>query len=143
MTRRTRFLALAVLAVLAGCDRSADTESSGAGAVPSPGLARGELLSYACIACHSLSSGGSHQVGPSLHGIFGRTAGTAGGFAYSDALERSGIVWTPAELDRWLADPAGFLPGTTMTFTGFNSAEDRSALIDYLVQATTDSNVAE
>jgi cytochrome c len=51
-------------------------------------------------------------------------------------LRQSGIVWSPAELDRWLADPAGFLPGTTMAFTGYQSAADRSALIAYLVTAT-------
>ena len=104
------------------------------------GTERGRLLSQACQACHSLEAGGSHLVGPNLAGIFGRPAGTAAGFSnYSPALLRSGIVWSTAELDRWLADPAGFLPGTTMAFTGYQSAADRSALIAYLVTATDPS----
>lgn len=105
-----------------------------------PDMDRGRLLGQACLACHSLEPGGAHLVGPNLAGIFGRPAGTAAGFSnYSPALQRSGIVWSTAELDRWLADPAGFLPGTTMAFTGYQSAADRSALIAFLVTATDPS----
>jgi cytochrome c len=97
---------------------------------------RGELLSLACQACHTLTESGSHQVGPNLYGIFGRSAGQSPGFDYTSALRESGIVWSPSELDRWLADPAGFLPGTTMAFTGYQTADDRAALIEYLLDVT-------
>jgi cytochrome c len=99
---------------------------------------RGELLSLACQACHSLTPGGPQMVGPTLHGVFGRSAATAPGYNnYSSALRNSGLVWSPAELDQWLADPAGYLPGTLMAFTGYQSAEDRAALIAFLQAATT------
>lgn len=93
-------------------------------------------MSLACQACHSLSEGGPNQVGPNLFGIFGRAAGQAPGFNYSPALRESGITWSATELDRWLADPTGYLPGTTMVFAGYQSAEDRDALIGFLVEAT-------
>jgi cytochrome c len=75
-------------------------------------------------------------IGPNLHGVFGRRAAAVAGFAYSPALAQSGLVWTPASLDAWLANPAGFVTGTTMTFTGYRSAEDRRDLIAYLLRAT-------
>jgi len=132
--RRRLFLGCVVLA--AGC--SAPQEPADPTAPPAAAVdnRRGELLSLACQACHTLTQGGSHQVGPNLYGIFGRTAGQAPGFTYTPALRDSGIVWSPSELDRWLADPAGYLPGTTMAFTGYQVAEDRAALINYLVDAT-------
>lgn len=118
---------------------AADSVPGGAAQADPAVLARGELLSFACQACHSLARGGPHIIGPNLSGLFGRPAATASGFGgYSAALVESGIVWTPAVLDRWLADPAGFLPGTTMAFTGYRSAEDRAALIAFLLAATAD-----
>ena len=129
---------LVACALLVGCGPPATP-----GGVPAPEQMngdRGRLLSQACQACHSLEAGGPHLVGPNLSGIFGRRAGTAAGFGnYSPALLRSGIVWSPVELERWLADPAGFLPGTTMAFTGYQSAADRSVLIDFLMTATDPS----
>jgi cytochrome c len=99
-------------------------------------LKRGQLLSLACAACHSFGSGEKTIVGPNLHGVFGRAAGEVEGFDYSAALRSSGLVWTPRALDAWLADPASFVAGTKMTFTGYRSAEDRRDLIAYLLQAT-------
>jgi cytochrome c len=125
------------LAMLAGCEFATGPEVS----TPAPSVVdrRGELLSLACQACHSLDSTGSHQVGPNLFAVFGRVAGTNQGFDYSTALRDSRIVWSPVELDGWLADPTGFLPGTTMAFTGYQQADDRAALIQFLVTATASS----
>ena len=99
-------------------------------------LVRGELLSLACVVCHTLGPGESHLAGPNLHGVFGRMAGSAGGFAYSAALQEAGIVWTPDELDLWLAEPDDFVPGNNMVFAGYRSASDRTELLAYLLHAT-------
>jgi cytochrome c len=68
--------------------------------------------------------------------VFGRPAASVDGFAYSPALKESGLVWTPRALDAWLANPASFVAGTTMAFTGYRSVEDRRDLIAYLLRVT-------
>jgi cytochrome c len=102
-------------------------------------LRRGELLSLACQACHTLKAGEPDNIGPNLSGIFGRSAAARSSFAYSDALRGSGIVWTPAAVEAWLGDPAGFLPGTIMAFAGYRSGEDRRALVAFLLRATREN----
>ena len=97
---------------------------------------RGELLSYACIVCHTLGPGEEHLIGPNLNGIFGRAAASAPDFPYSDALREAGIFWTPAELDTWLARPDDFVPGNLMVFAGIYSVSDRTDLLAYLLRET-------
>jgi cytochrome c len=99
-------------------------------------VARGELLGLACAACHRFRAEEGTLVGPHLQGVFGRKAASIEGFNYSPALRASGLVWTPRSLEAWLANPAGFVEGTTMPFTGYRSAEDRRDLIAYLLRAT-------
>lgn len=135
--RVRQLVILLAMAVLAACDSSDGPAGTASEVSARVDDRRGEMLSYACMACHTLDRGGAHQIGPNLHGMFGRAAGSLPDFAYSDALRASDFVWTPGELDNWLSDPAGFLPGTTMAFTGYRQAEDRRALIAFLVAATT------
>jgi cytochrome c len=99
-------------------------------------VARGETLSLACIACHTLRPGADHMLGPNLGRMFGAAAASQDGFSYSAALVESGLVWTPRALDAWLAAPSSFVPGTSMVFAGYASADDRSDLIGYLLTAT-------
>jgi len=98
--------------------------------------ARGEILGLACAACHRFRADEGTLIGPNLHGVFGRPAASVEGFAYSPALKASGLVWTPRSLEAWLANPQGFVVGTTMAFTGYRSVEDRRDLIAYLLRAT-------
>ena len=99
-------------------------------------FARGELLGFACAACHRFRADEGTLIGPHLEGGFGRTAGSVAGFNYSPALKESGLVWTPRSLEAWLANPSGFVEGTTMAFTGYRAADDRRDLIAYLLRAT-------
>jgi cytochrome c len=68
--------------------------------------------------------------------LFGRRAGGVAGFEYSGAMKGSGIVWSAATLDRFLADPLRVVPGTTMTYAGVADAQERADLIAYLRVAT-------
>jgi cytochrome c len=117
-------------AIESGAEYLDDPELAGAD------LERGKLLSLACAACHTFGAGERVIIGPNLHGIFGRRAASLPDFAYSPALRASGLYWTPRTVAAWLADPQGFVSGTTMTFTGYRSAEDRRDLIAYLLRAT-------
>ncbi|MEO8466720.1 MAG: c-type cytochrome [Gammaproteobacteria bacterium] len=97
---------------------------------------RGQLLSYACAACHTFGVGGGTLIGPNLHAVFGRRAAAVAGFDYSPALLGSGLVWTPVSLEAWLNEPGSFVVGTKMAFTGYRSPDDRRDLIAYLLRAT-------
>lgn len=83
-----------------------------------------------CKACHSVEPGETRS-GPSLAGIVGRRAGAAPGFGYSAGMRDYGKVWTERELDAFLANPTGTVPGTKMPLPTRN-AEARRAIIEYL-----------
>lgn len=93
--------------------------------------ADGEAVFRNCRACHSVEAG-QNGTGPYLHGVVGRGVGSADGFNYSGALSEAAEVWTPEELNAFLLDPKGYAPGTSMSFNGLRSAEDRANLIAYL-----------
>lgn len=93
---------------------------------------RGAKVFQACIACHSAVPG-EHLTGPSLGDVWHRKAGRAKGFArYSPSLARANVTWDEATLDKWLADPQKFVPGTTMAFAGLKEPKDREDVIAYL-----------
>lgn len=103
-------------------------------AVAEGDAAKGEKIYKKCKACHSLEAG-KNKVGPSLAGIFGRTAGTEEGFKFSDAMKDSGIVWDDATMDSFLAKPKEVVPKTRMAFPGLKKEQDRLDLIAYLHEA--------
>ncbi|MDA8586229.1 cytochrome c family protein [Rhodobacteraceae bacterium] len=88
-----------------------------------------------CRACHSLEEG-KNGAGPSLHGIFGATAGQVEGFKYSDAMTTSGIIWDTETTAAFVTKPKEYLPGTKMAFAGIRKDEDIANLIAYLTEET-------
>ncbi len=109
-----------------------------AAAAPGNGTAdTGQALFQShCAMCHTVAAGAGDRFGPNLHGLFGRKAGTAPGFAYSSAMTASDVVWNATTLDRFLADPAKVIPGNRMPFAGIKDGADRQALVAYLERAT-------
>ena len=98
-----------------------------------------------CAACHSLGTG-THLTGPSLAGLLGRKAGTAKGFGrYSEALRHSGLTWDEKTLDKWVENPTGLVPGTSMRIQGITDKTARQDLIEFLKQSSEKStpNTAE
>ena len=76
------------------------------------------------------------MLGPNLYGLFDSVVGSGGDYDFSDALLEADFVWTPEQLDAWLADPRGFLRGNRMNFAGVRREPDRVALIAYLMAQT-------
>ncbi len=94
---------------------------------------KGEQVYHRCQGCHSIDR---NRVGPMHKGLFGRPVGSVPGFAYSDAMKNSGIVWSEETLDQFLQGPRKMVPGTKMTYAGVADPQDRANLIAYLKQAT-------
>jgi len=106
----------------------------GAAAQTAADAAHGEKVFKKCKACHSLEPG-KNKVGPSLAGVFGRTAGTVEGFKYSSAMVESGIVWDEETLFGYLEKPRQVVPKTRMAFPGLKKEQDRLDVIAYLKEA--------
>jgi len=99
----------------------------------------GEAIYSRCAACHALEY---DRTGPRHCGLLGRRAGALPGFDYSEAMRRSRIVWSEATLDRFLADPLGAVPGTTMGYGGVRDKKERADLIAYLAKAGRSASCA-
>jgi len=98
--------------------------------------AAGEKVFAKCKACH-VADEDKNKVGPSLHGVIGRTAGTHPGFKYSPAMTeagKNGLVWNEEELTKYLHDPRGMVKGTKMAFAGLKDDADIANVIAYLEQ---------
>ncbi len=101
-------------------------------AVSEASLRKGKILFLQCQACHGLKADQGHRVGPNLSGLFGRSAGSAEGFGYSQALQESAIVWDRQQISEFITSPSAKVPGTVMAFAGVAEQANRDAIIDYL-----------
>jgi len=106
-----------------------NAQAQARGAFSRGDAARGAALyERRCTSCHALDV---NRIGPLHRGVVGRRAGSVPGFNYSPALARSGLVWTEANLDRWLSGPPRLVPGTRMGISVPVPAE-RADIIAYL-----------
>ncbi|MBB3424553.1 cytochrome c [Rhizobium sp. BK312] len=96
----------------------------------------GAIVFKKCAICH-IAETDQNKIGPSLNGLFGRTAGTHPNFAYSPAMQQAGkdgLVWSEASLRDYLHDPKVKVKGTKMTFIGLKDDTEITDLIAYLKQ---------
>ena len=85
--------------------------------------AAGEAAFRKCQPCHDVGETAKNKLGPELNGLDGRKAGTAEGYAYSDADRNSGIVWSEASFKEYLENPQEKMPGTKMILAVKNEKE--------------------
>ncbi len=108
-------------------------------AMGGPGdAAHGQVLfKQRCQLCHLPDKGAKNGVGPALWGAYGTVATSRGtGFAYSDKLKASGIVWTPDKLNIWIQKPASLVPGVKMVLPPVTQPQDRADIIAFLKTET-------
>src|SRR2546423_1088936 len=127
MTFGTFALPLAALIALSA--EALGQETLGRSAGPDDGQL---VFNNACRTCHTLREG-DNRLGPNLHRIIGRKAGSLAGYGYSSAMKNADLVWDKATLDRFIANPDQVVPGHNMKpYSGHASAEERATIIAFL-----------
>jgi cytochrome c len=97
--------------------------------------ARGQTAARKCASCHTFETGGPNRVGPNLYGVVAGPKAHAEGFGYSAALKEragKGEQWGFDELDKFLENPRGYVPGTSMAFAGIKDPKERADILSYL-----------
>jgi cytochrome c len=91
-----------------------------------------QLFNNACRTCHTTKDG-DNRIGPHLHNIIGRKAGSLPNFRYSEAMQSADFVWDEDKLGRFIESPDALVPGNGMTpYTGVRSADDKAKIIAFL-----------
>ncbi len=95
----------------------------------------GESTFRQCAACHKIEVG-KNGIGPSLHGVSGRKAGTVPGYNFSGPMKNSKLTWDDQTLADYLENPRKKVVGTKMTYAGLRKPQDRANVIAYIKKAS-------
>jgi cytochrome c len=124
-----RSTGLSLAAVLALGAHALAQETVGRSAGPEDGQL---VFNNACRTCHTLKEG-DNRLGPNLHKIIGRKAGSLSNYSYSSAMKGADLTWDKATLDRFIANPDQVVNGHGMKpYGGIASTEERAKIIAFL-----------
>jgi cytochrome c len=94
---------------------------------------KGAAAAKVCQACHTFDKDGPNRVGPNLYGVVGDKKGEGrNGFNFSAGMKAKGGTWTIDDLNQFIANPKGFVPGTAMGFAGVSRDTQRADILAYL-----------
>lgn len=132
MALRERWKALAAGGLVALC-LGGPALASAAPRVGDPQA--GQAAFKLCSSCHQVGPYARAGYGPQLTGVVGRRAGSTTDYHYSEAMQKSGIVWTEDKLAAFLRAPHDVVPGTKMRFWGMSDEQKIADLLAYLRSA--------
>ncbi len=89
-----------------------------------------------CVACHSITKGGSNKIGPALWGVLGKQTGSVSDYKYSKGMAAYGKPWSFEEMNGFLTKPKDWIKGTKMSFAGLKNIKERAAVILYMNKNT-------
>jgi cytochrome c len=125
-----RIVALSGMAYMLSSSSALPQASQGADAASEQ-----QAFNNACRTCHVMREG-DNRLGPNLHKIIGRKAGSLPDYNYSSAMKEAGFVWDKEKLDRFIANPDEVVSGNSMKpYNGLTSSDDRTKIIAFLAQS--------
>jgi cytochrome c len=94
---------------------------------------KGATAAKKCAACHTFEKDGPNRVGPNLYAIVGDKKGEGrSGFNFSAGMKGKGGTWSIDDLNQFILNPKGFVPGTAMGFAGIQKDSERADVLAYL-----------
>ncbi len=99
-------------------------------------LDEGAAVFKKCGACHTAEAGGANKTGPNLHNIVGAEIANHANFKTTESLNSIEGTWTYEKLDDYLENPKRLAPKGSMSFAGLKKAQDRAAVIKFLMSMT-------
>jgi len=95
-------------------------------------IEKGAAAAKKCQACHTFAKGDKNGVGPNLYAIVGDKKGEGRNFNFSAPMKGKGGTWTIDDLNQFINNPKGFVPGTAMGFAGIQKDSERADVLAYL-----------